>query len=172
MSSGKRKLSTFVSKIERKAPLTDAWNPACLLILMVLCLAVQPHLWVLSSRPCSKQTRIVVAKSCCVYVFGIVDVSAPVNFLYLLARPIVPYLDLVVGRITASQNFPILKVKRITWNVWPQKMFDAFAFSHIPKMHHWVPSTAHNYMAVNKLDTKDTIVVSRTVPLGGFACYS
>ena len=172
MRSRKRKLSTLMPKIQRKTPLTNAWYPTHLLILIELALFVQPDFCVLPCRPSPKQSWVVVAEPCRVYVFSVINVSAPVNFLYLLAASIVPYLDLVLCRVTTCQDLAVLEVQRVPWNMRPQKVLYALPFPHVPKMHHWVPTSAHKHMIVNELYAKYSIVMARVVPLSRFACYS
>lgn len=119
MSCRKGKLFTLVPKVQWKTPLTDPRYPTHFFILIVLTLIVKPHLWVLSSRSRRKQSWVVVTKPCSVNVFGVIDITAPVYFLDLLAAAIAPHLDLVLGGVAAGKDLAVLEVEGVAWDVGP-----------------------------------------------------
>lgn len=124
--------------------------------------------------PCwasSNSPNIISGISCCIYIGRYINISSPINSFYFSSFGKIPNLKLILHRVATCQYFSILKIKWLSWNIGPIKMFDTFGLSDIPYMNNWIPTSWNNSMVVNKFDRKNSVVMANMIPISLFANF-
>lgn len=94
-----------------------------------------------------------------------INIACPVELLQLLARPEIPYLDLVGGCVAPCQYPAILEIQGLPRDVWSEEVPHTSLDPGVPKVNHTVPSSRQEYVLVHPFKRENTIGMSQIVPV-------
>lgn len=137
-----------------------------LLELSLFLFPVKDFDFIYSTCTCYNSVIGVRAKATCIDVghFLFVFDGGPSNGLFLLEFGIVPYLYLILSRITSNEQLIIGIVDRVSCDMRSVERFHTFPHSRVPLMNHWIPASRNQNVLINEFNTKYPIAMSFVVP--------